>query len=66
VVYTAVVRGDIVGVEKDTFLYYAFVSILHHSLIVLVMRTPLEAGYWCGHFDSAREKVRKGRKDSGQ
>jgi hypothetical protein len=25
-VYAAVVRGDIVGVKKDTFLYYSFVS----------------------------------------
>jgi hypothetical protein len=64
VVYAAVVRRDIVGVEKDALLYCREVSIYTSS--VLVTHTSLEAGHWCGHLYSARENVRKSGKDSGK
>jgi hypothetical protein len=64
VVYAAVVRRDIVGVEKDAFLHCDVLA--GHSISHVYVRTSLEAGDRRGHFNSAGQKIGKGRKERGQ
>jgi hypothetical protein len=66
VVYAAVVRRDIVGVQKDTLLYCDLLASYSISCVHRVVRTSLEAGNGRGHFNSAGEKVRQGGKERGQ
>jgi hypothetical protein len=68
VVEAAVVGRDVVGVEEDSFLYWALgqTSTIPSQSITSVERTPLEAGHGGGHFDAASKETGKTGKDREQ
>jgi hypothetical protein len=66
VVYAAVVRRDIVGVEEHALLYCSLSVYRIYRQRLGAVCTSLEARYWCRDLDAAREKVGKGGKDCGQ
>jgi hypothetical protein len=66
VIYAAIVRRDIVGVEEDAFLHCGVLASQLAQAWNSGAHTSLEAGNWGRHLDAAGEKVWESRKDSGE